>query len=403
MSPPGSPGKLKRSRTTIAALEAVEKKSKVVQECEIEDLEQRARNIISNAASDGFILVLNLTREWRSMIPLISRSRAGYEPFRMPLVILCVDPPPQSLHNLLSLRDDTKLGWICGNPIVTEDLVRAGVKECTSIACPEPLAEASSGELMAMLDADVLIVNRSLEHLGVRQASVLEFKRTENICLLPRLEELHSVAPSQQQIFSTDNSNETVRELQTTSPSSDVESLTPRKESRDLSSKNIAIAFIKSAIQSLVSSAFSRVGDTSTIKDPLYSYDPRFAAGHIFTTRAIGALLGRAFYTPGTLEVIQSLVNPDEDDDEAIFPWQVAPKDEYVGMAYGDLLHGLVSDPEQPALLIGLFRDGGTCRHHLGYVWTNPGYNTIVLKTDLLYVLGDRYFGRSAYAEGILR
>merc|ERR1719265_2464253 len=99
---------------------------------------------------------------------------------------------------------------------------------------------------------------------------------------------------------------------------------------------------------------------------------------------------------------MQSLVNPDERSDEAIFPWQVSPRNEHVGKAYGDVLHGLIQRPEHPALLIGLYRKGGSAPDDLGYVWTNPEYNTVVLKTDLLYVLGDRYFGKSAFEQGIM-
>merc|ERR1719335_550680 len=83
--------------------------------------------------------------------------------------------------------------------------------------------------------------------------------------------------------------------------------------------------------------------DTKT-EEVTHLCDPRFAAGQIFTATVLGSLLGRAFHTPGTLEVIQALVNPDDACDDSIFPWQVYPQPQYIGMSYGEVFSSLIHD-----------------------------------------------------------
>eukprot|EP00746_Dinoflagellata_sp_MGD_P033352 gnl/MRDRNA2_/MRDRNA2_179551_c0_seq1.p1 gnl/MRDRNA2_/MRDRNA2_179551_c0~~gnl/MRDRNA2_/MRDRNA2_179551_c0_seq1.p1 ORF type:complete len:570 (+),score=95.93 gnl/MRDRNA2_/MRDRNA2_179551_c0_seq1:91-1710(+) len=413
-----------KKMATQHALAAAEKKGEL-DEWQILDLELRASEIIANARQENFILVLNLTKEWRTMIPFIASSRAAYEPCRMPLVILGSEPPPKALHESLGFDKDAKLGWIRGSPIVTEDLIRAGVQDCSIIACPGPSVDAG-GELTAMLDADVVIVNRSLANLGITQSTILEFKRTQNICLLPRpggvLEpKLADKTNSKPRLPGKANSSHSGLQKSLTTPL-----LNHHDDHKGAYHDNDSGAFhstvfhrprygdyygqqpsisrcFKSAFHVFSSVCGSGGEKTAIIKDPPYSHDPRFASGHIFTTRALGSLLARAYYTPGTLEVIQSLVNPDESDEKAVYPWQVYAGDKYVGKDYGDVLCDLVQRVEHPALLIGLFRAAASTPDDLGYVWTNPTYDTVVLDTDLLYALGDRHFGKHCYEQGILR
>merc|ERR1712107_234437 len=88
---------------------------------------------------------------------------------------------------------------------------------------------------------------------------------------------------------------------------------------------------------------------------------------------------------------------------DANVPWQVHPLPWQSGMTYGDLFDELVNQETNPVMLLGLFRqfiDSTTSSE--GFVWTNPDRSTIIMDTDLLYVLGDRHYGKWAYDSGLI-
>jgi len=131
---------------------------------------------------------------------------------------------------------------------------------------------------------------------------------------------------------------------------------------------------------------------------------PRFASGGIFTPRPMASMLARAFYTPGTMEVILGMGAP-EDSERGAFPWQIRLPTESHTMVYRDLFCKLVQDLHHFALPIGIFRqfeDGTGQKSDGGYVWTNPHPSTELKGSDTIYVLGPKEFGAWAHKEGLL-
>jgi len=69
-------------------------------------------------------------------------------------------------------------------------------------------------------------------------------------------------------------------------------------------------------------------------------YHPRFAAGQVFTPELWGMMLGRMFYMPAVIELIEALVMPSRREQVA-YPWQVRIPSSYIGLPFSQLLADL--------------------------------------------------------------
>lgn len=346
-----------------------------------EELEQKATDIIDEADNHPFTLILNLSGQWHHVAHFIVHSRAEYLPFQMPIIILGMQEPPAEVADQLELvdNDENSIGFVLGSPSWVPDLIRAGVMECSIIVCPSEQATATTatgGERTAMLDADVVVLHRVLETLGVSDKSlILEFKRIHNIRLLP------NVSPSQGGSVSVHQATEKG---------------SPPQKSGGLRSF-LSPAFLTNLLLGGASDA------TTTLP---HWCDPRFASGMIFTQQVLGSLLARAFHTPGIVEVMQALAMPDEDDLYGIFPWLISLPSRYTGITFGELFSRLVEDSVHPVMPVGLYRafdpKAANGNQADGYVLTVPDVSVVIHSSDFVYVLGDRQFGSCAYDQGLL-
>jgi len=66
-------------------------------------------------------------------------------------------------------------------------------------------------------------------------------------------------------------------------------------------------------------------------------FHPRFAAGQVFTPEIWGSMLGRVFYNPAIIELVEALVMPHRRG-QAAFPWQIRVPPAYVGLAFSLLV-----------------------------------------------------------------
>ncbi|CAK0879181.1 unnamed protein product, partial [Prorocentrum cordatum] len=209
---------------------------------------ERAEEIKLGGEANPFVLVLDFSQSWDTVLSFLRHNRSPLLPFRMRVVVLCSMALTEGAAAQLNMAQDGQLGILQGSPNWPPDIRRSGVTECSIIVClgQDGTSDAHfTGELVAMLDADVVMLQRMLDGMGLgHKPMIFEFKRVQNMRLLqqPRRSELHEEAAN----------------------------------------------------------------------DERYFLDHRFASGEIFAAQPLGSLLAHAFHTPGILEVMQALINGSE-------------------------------------------------------------------------------------------
>jgi len=140
---------------------------------------------------------------------------------------------------------------------------------------------------------------------------------------------------------------------------------------------------------------------TVPLADQSFINHPRFASGDIFTASCLGALMATAFYTPGVVEILDSLILG-QNSMQTSFPWQIAVPQEVAGKTYADCVRFLLGD-SWSALCMGLYRvcfpDTGSMS---SYVITNPEPSTVLREDDLVIVLGTAEFGQRCFDLGLI-
>jgi hypothetical protein len=174
--------------------------------------------------------------------------------------------------------------------------------------------------------------------------------------------------------------------------------------------------------------------DTSRAESILFH--PRFAAGQVFTPELWGAMLGRMFYMPAIIELVEALVIPHRRGQVAAI-WQIRVPSFFCSLTFSELLSTMVLggwDSHQemtpdtpsaelqdmgPAVPLALYRPRddfgpnstahaknedmaqGTGGHNFNILGPPPG--TKLRSGDWVMVLASRQFGLRAHSLGLLR
>ncbi|CAK0879797.1 unnamed protein product, partial [Prorocentrum cordatum] len=322
---------------------------------ELQKLKFRAKEF-RRAAKDGetpFILLLEISGDWSQILPLIQHSRADYLPVCMPIVVLCRHPPPDKIIKQWLDYEDT-LAFVEGTPNDVVHLERAGIKECSTVVCLQAGGRRMQVEEFSdMVDIDVIMLHRMITNLSIaHKSAIFEFRLMKNIFLLGRPH----------------------------APPDDVE--TPGR---------------------LLAGVTMQGQQQPEPEDHKAYLDPVYASGQVFTPQVLAGLLGLTFHTPGLLEVMSALMIPDGGDSDSVVPWQSRVEHSRVGETYGRLFETMACQ-EPPALLLGLYRGCGMPEGggNSGYVWTNPPAGTLLVQTDVLFLLAERGYGEMLHSRGLL-
>merc|ERR1719160_1333350 len=111
--------------------------------------------------------------------------------------------------------------------------------------------------------------------------------------------------------------------------------------------------------------------------------DPRYAIGQVFTLQLLGQCLGREYYVPSTLELMEALVMPARKG-QPTFPFLVPVPDALVGKTFGVLFEKWTTSEEDCAVPLALYR---TLYGSTGYVSANCEDSQTLRATDKVYVL----------------
>mmetsp|Transcript_70146 Transcript_70146/g.157534 ORF Transcript_70146/g.157534 Transcript_70146/m.157534 type:complete len:1129 (+) Transcript_70146:79-3465(+) len=304
---------------------------------DMEEMEARASRIAD--AGGHYIIVVLAGNPWQQVQAFMRSLRGDHLPFHVPILVLAPPPMPTShqMEEIFGAWKRCALMQTAGIATI-QDLERGGLAKARTIALFGGNAgQASTGD-KRMVDGAAVTTLASIEADNIDQNRsglpiLCEIFQPESTCFLdpyPLYEEVPAAVMS----------------------------------------------------------------DIDQAETQSFVCHPRFASGALFSSSVLGALIARAYYTPGIVEVMEALVLNRK---QTSYPWQVSVPEEYANRTYGELLQGLL---EQSGLCLGLYRtmwEGASTSSK--YVLTNPDLNTIVKADDLVIVLGPVEFGQDCFKK----
>mmetsp|Transcript_2803 Transcript_2803/g.7119 ORF Transcript_2803/g.7119 Transcript_2803/m.7119 type:complete len:1134 (+) Transcript_2803:91-3492(+) len=118
----------------------------------------------------------------------------------------------------------------------------------------------------------------------------------------------------------------------------------------------------------------------------------QFACGQVFSLSYLGRMLGREYYVPATMELLQALVMPARRG-QTSFPWLVDVPPEFVGDTFESLFLAWTR-AKDAATPIGLYSNVPDARAPYGCVVTNPKKGHRLGDQDRVYVLASDNWGK---------
>ncbi|CAK0900105.1 unnamed protein product [Prorocentrum cordatum] len=285
-------------------------------------LEMRRAVREAGEAPDLVVVVVCHGEAWQQVHTFVSALRATYQPVHSPIIILTPMPPPPLLFEDAASLD---LAILEGSCTKVQALLEAGILEASAVVVMTGATEEWHVGENLYRDSKVVLCAQVLEcWCGVSEREVFttyELQDSTSVRVLPKL--MPKVAVDFDRLVL---------------PSSTFSDghLSPMKGSTDS-----VLAMQAMAEQEMVAyserppevdhedSSFQDYG-TSAI------FHPRFAAGQIFTPELWGAMLGRIYYMPAIIELIEALALPHVRGQVA-FPWQIRVPPSYVDKEYSTL------------------------------------------------------------------
>eukprot|EP00927_Polykrikos_kofoidii_P058429 TRINITY_DN5293_c0_g1_i1.p1 TRINITY_DN5293_c0_g1~~TRINITY_DN5293_c0_g1_i1.p1 ORF type:complete len:1155 (+),score=149.60 TRINITY_DN5293_c0_g1_i1:88-3552(+) len=375
--------------------------------------EQHAMRIRNNKDNVPFVTFIELSESWEHAAKFIHGGRLEWLPTRVSAIILCPKAPSIELLHRLKLIEDTCIGIIIGPPKELMVLLNAGVQEASHIVCPAVDKPTEHGK--DFIDGDAIVIYQMLDAIGViRNSMVLfEFKCVRNICLLPSYKKQpdwycaedssSDGSDAEQDHMMSRISTMSLKILQDNVSNDDEENevVDARNSLKDKSCYARLLRMFSKHKNNLFAE-----GPKSLSFQANLSCHPRYISGRVFTADCIGSLMACGCYTPGIMEVIQSLILPQVSSDA--FVWEMRPRTSMHNSTWAACFEELRKEEGGPALGLGLYRyleaedQHGEIDPPRGYVFTNPPPNTVLRKSDLIYVLASKAWGRRAHTDRVL-
>eukprot|EP00929_Paragymnodinium_shiwhaense_P030875 TRINITY_DN17412_c0_g3_i2.p1 TRINITY_DN17412_c0_g3~~TRINITY_DN17412_c0_g3_i2.p1 ORF type:complete len:1226 (-),score=292.06 TRINITY_DN17412_c0_g3_i2:270-3947(-) len=400
-------------------------------------IEQLRRNKSGNLDDLAVVIVCN-GQVWQQVRTFVGALRASYLPQPCAVVVFVAALPS---HSVLSELGEGVL-VLEGSCLSAKDLFDAGMAEAKAmvVMSGEPMTESLlHGPLFR--DYKAVLVAQELEcwcsFLPREVFTLYELQDSRSCTHLPTIRSVPVVSyadlladPDEQLDSDSDAEEDTCAADGTVTRASTIEGI----EEEELQNDNEPSWFTQ---------AFGQVqGGRPT--DDVMMFHPRFAAGQVFTTEVWGAMLGRMFYMPALIELVEALVMPNRRGQSA-FSWQLSIPAKYVGKRLSTLFRDLLfggwwqndeeealaslkredsgadqqSSSEGPAVPLALYRLRGdlsgpaskrenreTIAEGTGaahYTVLAPTPTCTLRGTDWVYVLGSKDFGRKADEKGYLR
>jgi len=267
---------------------------------------------------------------WQQVRTFVQSLRAPFQPTarqtERPVIILAPTAPPAGLVEELGVR----IGFLRGSSLSAEDLVDAGVLEAKAVVVMSG-ATPSRGTFREPLfrDCRVVLCSQEIEcWCGFSKHEVFaayELQDSRSARHLPepargRRACLQEVLTQAEHVYD------------------DVETEANGRTRRTMSNGTSVTAARSAAEEEEGDAAGDEVADEA-VKDSIL-FNSRFAAGQVFSPELFGTMLGRMYYMPAIIELVEALLMPHVRRQKA-FMWQMRVPPHYIGKEFGELFRDL--------------------------------------------------------------
>eukprot|EP00927_Polykrikos_kofoidii_P021886 TRINITY_DN20594_c0_g1_i1.p1 TRINITY_DN20594_c0_g1~~TRINITY_DN20594_c0_g1_i1.p1 ORF type:complete len:1504 (+),score=188.44 TRINITY_DN20594_c0_g1_i1:635-4513(+) len=298
-------------------------------QCEILEWRQDAEG------QEIVVLVVCNGEVWQQVRTFVSCLNAEYLPTRWRVIILTPTTPPASLRVDCG---EHQVAAIEGSCLSARSLFDAGVAEASSVVVMSgtPPQETDLHE-PRFRDYKAILCAQELEcwcgFLPRETFTIYELQDSRSVSQLPNLRS--TPAMTYDQLFKEEvepseeeqHSSQGEREGTETTHGSRCNRFRAPVGQRDkkMSCRKINLPEGNSCLPTEAASMFN----------------PRFAAGQVFTTEVWGAMLGHMFYMPALIELLEALVMPDRRGQSAFF-WHIRVLPKYAGRPCSRLFRDMV-------------------------------------------------------------
>lgn len=299
------------------------------------------------------IVIASALPVWQQVMTCLRSLRADHLPFHQPVIVLSSQPAPRYLAGLFE-----NVAILVGKPHFVDDLLRAGVLSSCVIIVLSGEYSSEEKRIAGLMDSSTFILCCTVENLlqmkphSEQPYVIYEFVRDDTVLLLPHTSVQHTAGTAMYQ---------------------------------------------------------AALGDDQTEQDEdpvcLLKMHPRYLAGQYCSPDVFGTLLGRMYYLPATIELVEALALPTNLTQQS-FIWQTSVPPEFMAKSYSEMLKEYSTRKDSAAAIpVALFRmtQEKTDLSGFPYVLTNPMPSTVLKQTDSVIWLGPSEFGRYMHKEGLLQ
>eukprot|EP00930_Biecheleria_cincta_P034256 TRINITY_DN23688_c0_g1_i1.p1 TRINITY_DN23688_c0_g1~~TRINITY_DN23688_c0_g1_i1.p1 ORF type:complete len:1281 (-),score=241.44 TRINITY_DN23688_c0_g1_i1:26-3793(-) len=292
------------------------------------DMLQRVRELRARLKPNQELVVLIVCHGevWQQVRTFVSALRARYIPLDRSIVIVAPTAMPQDL-----LDEFDGVLAIKGSCTRMQELFQAGVLDASCVAVMT--GEADDQKAVVYKDSKVALCAQIIEcWAGVSPKEIFtmyELQDGNSLMHFPKLIPkqavcLEELVGKRSILEEKDDSEDEEQELD--------------DEATRLGDR-ITISASSMSVQAQAAEG-SVAGDTNVL------FHPRFAAGQIFSHEIWGAMMGKMYYMPAILEIMEALTMPQQRGQDA-FPYQIRVPSAYVGDYFSRLVTALATNTVQ--------------------------------------------------------
>ena len=342
------------------------------------------------------ILMGSGTLAWQHAAEFVGGLRDDYLPGWQSVIVHSWSKPPGSF-----------VAKYAGKRVAVEaNLEKCGIEYAeTVVVMRAPVNTVhDSGSSIVMADHKMVAVHGLIEAMtpvkGRRRASIYEFGSTNAVHLLKdhnTRRKYISTTRTMLQMAQTSGLPPAASDFSTRSKQVDslVETNTNSRFSRRMT-------MFRQKVSDLFSKGLNAGSMYSEVMSEALLMQPLFASGGVISPDFFGGMLGHIFIFPGTIEFMESITMPLQNNQES-FLWQLRCPEEWVGRTYGDLAQSWLLREDAmwegcgSCLVIAIYRTQEDSQGDAqSYNYTLPDVSCELLEQDWLTVLGSKEFAARA-------